>query len=241
MNDSSPPRRGLGCANCVPRPTVRLAPEPTRPLAKPTAKAKQVVTPPPTPRQHWPVVRADPGPTPAKLDKLGDKLTPKGVGRGGSQRPAAGAYLCARFACGGSDPAVRPVGRRLAGRAPADRGPGCRRSAHNNGVVGRTPCVQRAMAQMVPAPMTVHLIEGPRLCAIAPNATRTDRLRQSSNPTPGTSSSGALHARHAPTTHSLRSRSSAPCVTSWPAAAIISAISAWVSSRRRDLAAIRRN
>ena len=67
----------LGCANCVPRPTVRLAPEPTRPLAKPTAKAKQVVTPPPTPRQHRPVVRADPGPTPAKLDKLGDKLTRK--------------------------------------------------------------------------------------------------------------------------------------------------------------------
>jgi hypothetical protein len=67
----------LGCANCVPRPTVRLAPEPTRPLAKPTAKTKQVVTPPPTPRQHRPVVRADPGPTPAKLDKLGDKLTRK--------------------------------------------------------------------------------------------------------------------------------------------------------------------
>ena len=67
----------LGCANCVPRPTVRLAPEATRPLAKPTAKTKQVVTPPPTPRQHRPVVRADPGPTPAKLDKLGDKLTRK--------------------------------------------------------------------------------------------------------------------------------------------------------------------
>jgi hypothetical protein len=67
----------LGCANCVPRPTVRLAPEPTRPLAKPTAKTKQVVTPPPTPRQHRPVVRADPGPTPAKLEKLGDKLTRK--------------------------------------------------------------------------------------------------------------------------------------------------------------------
>jgi hypothetical protein len=67
----------LGCANCVPRPTVRLAPEPTRPLAKPTAKPKQVVTPPLTPRQHRPVVRADPGPTPAKLEKLGDMLTRK--------------------------------------------------------------------------------------------------------------------------------------------------------------------
>ena len=66
----------LGCANCVPRPTVRLAPEPTRPLAKPTAKTKQVVAPP-TPRRHPPVVCADPSPLPAKLDKLGDRLTRK--------------------------------------------------------------------------------------------------------------------------------------------------------------------
>ena len=67
----------LGCANCVPRPTVRLVPEPTAPLAKPTAKLKHVVTPPLPPRQHRPVVRADSGPTPAKLDKLGDTLTRK--------------------------------------------------------------------------------------------------------------------------------------------------------------------
>jgi len=67
----------LGCANCVPRPTVRLAPEPAGPLEKPTAKTKPVVTPPPTPRQHRPVAHADPAPTPAKLDKLGDKLTRK--------------------------------------------------------------------------------------------------------------------------------------------------------------------
>ena len=67
----------LGCANCVSRSTVRLAPEPARRLEKPTATTKQVVTPPPTPRQHRPAERADPGPTPAKLDKVGDRLTRK--------------------------------------------------------------------------------------------------------------------------------------------------------------------
>ena len=67
----------LGCASCVPRRTARLAPEPTRPPAKPAAKAKQVVTQPPTPRQHPPPVRTDPSPTPAKLGKLGDKLIGK--------------------------------------------------------------------------------------------------------------------------------------------------------------------
>ena len=70
-------KTGLGCAGCVPRRTVQLAPEPTRPLAKPAAKAKQVVTPPPTPRQHPSPVRTDPGRTPATLEKLGDKLTRK--------------------------------------------------------------------------------------------------------------------------------------------------------------------
>ena len=70
-------KTGLGCANCVPRSTVRLAPEPTRPPARPPAKTKHVVAQPPTPRQHRPVVRADPGPSPAKLAKLGDKLTRK--------------------------------------------------------------------------------------------------------------------------------------------------------------------
>ncbi|MGH2836702.1 MAG: hypothetical protein ACRDKD_10845, partial [Solirubrobacteraceae bacterium] len=45
-------KTGLGCASCVPRPTVRLTPEPARPPAKPAVKAKQVVTQPPTPRQH---------------------------------------------------------------------------------------------------------------------------------------------------------------------------------------------
>ena len=44
------------------------------------------------------------------------------MGRGGLQRPAAGAYLCARFARGGGDPAIRPIGRRLGGRDLADRG-----------------------------------------------------------------------------------------------------------------------
>jgi hypothetical protein len=67
----------LGCTNCVPRPTVGLAPEPTRPLEKSTAKTKPVVTPPSTPKQRRPVAHADPGPTPPKLDKLGDKLTRK--------------------------------------------------------------------------------------------------------------------------------------------------------------------
>ncbi|HET7666744.1 MAG TPA: hypothetical protein VFK56_11900, partial [Mycobacterium sp.] len=67
----------LGCVNCVPRPAVRLASEPTRPLAKPATKPNHVVTPPPTPKQHRPVVRADPGPTTAQLEKLGDKITRK--------------------------------------------------------------------------------------------------------------------------------------------------------------------
>lgn len=71
----------LGCASCVPRRTVRLAPEPTRPSAeskfRPAVKAKQVVTQPPTPRQHPSPVRTDPSPAPAELPKLGDKLTGK--------------------------------------------------------------------------------------------------------------------------------------------------------------------
>ena len=67
----------LGCADCVPRPTARLAPEPTRPPAKPAAKAKQVVAQPPTPRKHPSPVRTDLRPTPAKFGKLGDKLIGK--------------------------------------------------------------------------------------------------------------------------------------------------------------------
>lgn len=67
----------LGCASCVPRPTVGLAPEPTRPPAKPAPKAKQAITPPPTPRQHRSPARSDPSLTPAKLDKIGHKLTGK--------------------------------------------------------------------------------------------------------------------------------------------------------------------
>ena len=67
----------LGCAGCVPRPTVRLAPEPARPPAKPAAKAKPVVTSPPTPRRPPPPTRTRPSPAPAKLAKLGDKLTGK--------------------------------------------------------------------------------------------------------------------------------------------------------------------
>ena len=70
-------KTGLGCASCVPRRTARLAPEPTRPPAKPAAKAKQVVRQPPTPRQHPSPARTDPSPTPAKLGNLGDKLTGK--------------------------------------------------------------------------------------------------------------------------------------------------------------------
>lgn len=70
-------KTGLRCAGCDPRPTVRLAPEPTRPSSQPTAKAKQVVTPAPAPRQHRSPVRTEPRVTPAKLGKLGDKLTAK--------------------------------------------------------------------------------------------------------------------------------------------------------------------
>jgi hypothetical protein len=64
----------LGCANCVPRQTVRLAPEPARPQEKPTEKPQQTVTSPPTPRQ---AICGDPGPTRAKLEKIGDKLSRK--------------------------------------------------------------------------------------------------------------------------------------------------------------------
>jgi hypothetical protein len=67
----------LGCGSCVPRRTVRLAPEPTRPPAKLAAKTKQVVAQPPTSRQHPSPVRTEPSATPAKLGKLGDKLTGK--------------------------------------------------------------------------------------------------------------------------------------------------------------------
>jgi uncharacterized Zn finger protein (UPF0148 family) len=70
-------KTGLGCASCDPRRAVRITPEPTRPPAKPAAKAKQVVTQPLTPRQRPSPVRTDPSPTPAKLGKLGDKLTGK--------------------------------------------------------------------------------------------------------------------------------------------------------------------
>lgn len=67
----------LGCVNCVPRPTVRLAPEPAGPPTRTTAKTKQVAEPPPTRRQHRPVVLADRGPKLAQLGRLGDKLTRK--------------------------------------------------------------------------------------------------------------------------------------------------------------------
>lgn len=70
-------KTGLGCAGCVPRRTVWLAPEPTRPPVKPAAKAKQAVTQPPAPRKHPSPVRTEPSPTPVKLGKLGDKLTGK--------------------------------------------------------------------------------------------------------------------------------------------------------------------
>jgi hypothetical protein len=71
----------LGCAGCVPRPAVRLAPELSRPSAgakfEPPAKPKQVVAQQLPPRRHEPPVCTDPSLTPAKLGKLGDKLTAK--------------------------------------------------------------------------------------------------------------------------------------------------------------------
>ncbi len=67
----------LGCAGCVPRPTARLAPEPTRPPAKPATKAKQAVAQPPTPKKRPSPVRTDPSPTQAKSGRLGDKLIGK--------------------------------------------------------------------------------------------------------------------------------------------------------------------
>ncbi|MDI3314371.1 MAG: hypothetical protein QJR12_08855 [Mycobacterium sp.] len=71
----------LGCARCVPRPTVRVAPEPIRPPAdpmpRPAARAKQVVTQPPEPRKRPSRLPADRGATPAKLSRIGDKLAAK--------------------------------------------------------------------------------------------------------------------------------------------------------------------
>lgn len=67
----------LGCAGCVPRPAVQLAPEPAGPPAKPAEKPKQVVRQPPPARQHRSPVGTDASLTPAKLAKLGDKLTGK--------------------------------------------------------------------------------------------------------------------------------------------------------------------
>lgn len=67
----------LGCAGCVPRPIAEVAPEPARPSAKPVAKAKQVVAPPPTPKRRPVPVHTDPSPTPVEFGKLGDKLIAK--------------------------------------------------------------------------------------------------------------------------------------------------------------------
>ena len=70
-------KTGLGCTGCIPRPAVRLAPEPARSPAKPAAKPKQVVTPPPSSRRQLSPVGTDPKPRLAQLEKLGDKLTRK--------------------------------------------------------------------------------------------------------------------------------------------------------------------
>ncbi len=73
-------KTGLGCVGCVPRRTVELVPEPTRPPPdpnfRPAAKTKRVVAQL-TPRQHPSPVRAETNLAPAKLDKIGDKLTGK--------------------------------------------------------------------------------------------------------------------------------------------------------------------
>ncbi|KZS64373.1 hypothetical protein A4G26_10120 [Mycobacterium kansasii] len=70
-------KTGLRCAGCVPRPTVRVVPEPARASAKPAVKAKPVVAQPQTPTPRSLPVRADSGPAPEKIPKLGDKLTGK--------------------------------------------------------------------------------------------------------------------------------------------------------------------
>lgn len=72
----------LGCAGCVSRPTVQIAPEPPRPPARPAAtKPDQAAAPRLTPKKQASPVRAQPGaplsPTPARLDKLADKLAGK--------------------------------------------------------------------------------------------------------------------------------------------------------------------
>ncbi|MHA7649901.1 hypothetical protein ACX9NE_09125 [Mycobacterium sp. ML4] len=73
-------KTGLRCPSCVPRQTVRLAPEPTRPPAdpklRPETKPKAVVKPR-TPPQHPKPALPDPRPAPSRLPKLGDKLAAK--------------------------------------------------------------------------------------------------------------------------------------------------------------------
>jgi hypothetical protein len=73
-------KTGLRCVGCVPRRTVELAPEPTRPPAEPkfrlAERAKRVVEQPTPSQQPSPAPR-DPLLAPAKLDKLGDKLAGK--------------------------------------------------------------------------------------------------------------------------------------------------------------------
>lgn len=70
-------KTGLGCAGCVPQPAVRLAPEPTKPSAKPAMEAKHVVAQPSIPKKRALPACTDLTPAPAKIPKIGDKLTGK--------------------------------------------------------------------------------------------------------------------------------------------------------------------
>ncbi len=71
----------LGCAGCVLRPTVPLAPEPTRPTAEPKSGpavgTKHVVAQPSTPKTRPSPVRTAPRAIPADVGKRGDKLIRK--------------------------------------------------------------------------------------------------------------------------------------------------------------------
>lgn len=68
----------LGCTSCVPSPIVQIAPEPSKPRAKPAAaKPDQVTTPRPTGSRRASPVCAQPSPAPVRTHKRVDKSVEK--------------------------------------------------------------------------------------------------------------------------------------------------------------------
>lgn len=122
----------LGCAGCVPRPTVGEASPESETGCHTTGDIEEA------PAAGAP--RSEPDASRARQTRR--QADRKGMGGRGLQRPAASTYLCAGFSRGRGDPAIRSVGRRPGGRDLADRKAG-RHRLRDNGVVGRTPHIQR--------------------------------------------------------------------------------------------------